>query len=218
MRFERLTCSLSLLVLFSAGSLGLLMAACGDDSSNAGKEETAPTNDAGTTTSPNEAGAGDAANDELPGDPPTANAAVHVKINGVERSFDGPATWTRWNVDGGAVDGFQTNARSANGWTLLLAVRETSPGTYTCEVDSVGGLSLSRWSDADGSDRTTFGGYVGREKCTITLVSHGPSKGDHVTGTFSGELDRTEGSHPETKLVLTDGTFDLVQFADTPPQ
>lgn len=153
--------------------------------------------------------------DSLPGDPPSSTAAIRVKINGVERSFDGPSTWTKWLVDGSMTEGFQTNGRSKNDWVLLLAINSTTPGEYTCETDSRGGLSLSRSND-DGSDRTTFGGYVGQEKCTITLTEHGSRKGDHVKGTFSGELTLTEGDHPKKKLVLTEGQFDLVQVADTP--
>lgn len=213
--FHSLTRSLVLVSL--AGTLASIVSACSEDSpSGVGSADAgAPSADGGSSSA--DAGSDGGDGDSLPGDPPNSAAAVRVKIDGVERSFDGPATWTKFNIDGGMVDGFQTNARSANGWILLLSLFSTTPGTYTCETNSSGGLSLSRSSD-DGSDRTTFGGYVGKGKCTITLTAHGPKKGDHVSGTFSGELELTEGDYPDKKLVLTDGTFDLVQFADTPSQ
>lgn len=205
----------SLVVVSLTGTIGGAVSACAEDARSGSEPPDDGEPDAGEPTSQADDDVDD--NDSLPGDPPRASAAIRVKINGVERSFDGGATWTKFNVDGEMTDGFQTNARSANGWTVMLAIHATAPGEYTCETDSRGGLSLSRSND-DGSDRTTFGGYVGKAECTIILTDHGPRKGDHVTGTFSGELQLTEGDYPDKKLVFTDGTFDLVQFSDTPAE
>lgn len=210
---------LSVALLSLAGVTASIIAGCSEGSpSDADPADAGSSSSDGGTSSvdggPDGASNGED-NDPFPGDPPNAAAAVRVKINGVERSFNGPATWTKFNIDGGPVEGFQTNARSANGWMLLLAVRETALGTYTCEVDSSGGLSLSQ-DDDDGSSRTIFGGQVGRQTCTIDLATHGSRKGDLVSGTFSGELELTKGDYPVQTLVFTEGTFELVQFADTP--
>ena len=210
----------SLVLVSLAGALASSPSACSEDSpSGARSTDVGPPRADGGSRSADapDTGVVGGDGDSTPGDPPSSAAAVRVTINGAERSFDGPATWTKVNIDGGMEEGFQTNAQSANGWTLLLSVFSITPGTYTCETGFRGRLSLAR-SNPDGSNRTTFGGYAGKSKCTITLTAHGPNKGDLVSGAFSGELELTEGDFPEKKLVLTDGTFDLVQFADTPSE
>ena len=171
---------------------------------------------------PDEGGVEAGAKSDIPGDPSTGSAAaVEVTINGQKRVFEGPAAWTKFPSDGGTIVGFQTNAHSASDWTLVLAVFGNAPGTYSCSGSPrSGGLSLTNRILGDGgtvADPTEYGGTVSSEQCSITLVSYGSQQGDHVTGTFSGELDLSQGNAPVTHLSLTNGKFDLVQFASVPP-
>lgn len=176
-----------------------------------------PVVDGGSVGTTDDAGGGVGAKSDIPGDPPRSGASVEVTINGVKRTFDGVAAWTQTKFDGGMTPGFQTNAHSQNDWTFVLALFGVAPGTYTCPHG--GGLMLTNAMQNDGGfrqDATEYGSYEGTYTCTIQLSSYGSRKGDHVTGTFSGELDLSAGDAPVRHLSLTDGKFDLVQFADTP--
>ncbi|MDB4993018.1 MAG: hypothetical protein JWM74_450 [Myxococcaceae bacterium] len=140
-------------------------------------------------------------------------------INGQRRWFSGPATWTQFPSEAGTITGFQTNAHSKSEWTVLLAAFGNQPGTFHCEDPRTGGVSISNGILSDGGirqDETAYGTSVSTAQCTITLLTYGPNKGDHVTGTFTAELDISRGSSPVTHLSMTNGKFDLVQYADVP--
>jgi hypothetical protein len=107
--------------------------------------------------------------------------------------------------------GFQTNASGGNS-TFVMAVFDAKQTNNTC-VDG-GGLSLIKGPLT--GPIAEWGSRAMTKTCTITLTQYGPRKGDHVKGTFSAELDLSEGSSPVKHLSLTNGTFDLIQFADTP--
>lgn len=155
---------------------------------------------------------------EIPGDAPSANAAIQVTINGQPRVFDGRAGWVKGpNPSGEEVVGFQTDADSTTHWSLFLSLGDHQLGTYTCGADDfLGGLSIGpdgQWND----DSPFYGGPIGSSasgSCTITLESYSPKKGEHVTGTFSGELELSHGKANITHLSLTDGKFDLVNIGD----
>ncbi len=208
------------------GVLGAI-AACGSSSSSngspsAGGSSTTETPEAGSNADA-DGGASAGSDPGTPGDPVPSggsSAAIQVVINGQLRAFDGEAGWSKSYPDGGVQNGFQTNARDGNHWTILLAVFGDQPGTYDCGHG--GGLGIFRDLPLpDGGfdpDRIEYGGTVTTAACTITLTSYGPRKGDHVTGTFSAKLGLSNGFDKTTvkTLQLDNGKFDLVQFADTP--
>lgn len=221
-----------LLGLSIVAATPLAIVACSSSSSSSstatgtdggGNGDGGGTNDGGGL---GDGGTGGGVKSDIPGDPPSAGtgSAIEVTINGQARVFDGPATWTKFPREGGTIVGFQTNARSASEWTLVLAVFGNTPGTYDCSAaageDRGGGLSISNAFLADGGlnpDEIRYGGTVTSEQCSITLETYGDKQGDHVTGTFTGELDLSQGDTKVTHLSLTNGKFDLVQFSDVPP-
>jgi hypothetical protein len=199
-----------------AALLAALASGCSSGSSSSGILDAGPD---GSTSNPSASGNA-SARPEIPGDPSSGSrASIEVTINGEKRSFTGPATWMEFQGDGQTVVSVQTNAKSESGWTLMLATFGTTPGVYTCGGSPLGGLSITNIMLPGGGTRdrpTEFGGTDTTEACTVTLASYGRRKGDHVTGTFRGELDLSRGQWPVEHLSLTDGKFDLVQSMDSP--
>lgn len=211
------------IVLFVVSAVAAA-AACGSSSASSSNDADASTQDGapgsdGSTSS--EGGGGDPS---LPGDPPSGGtASVAVTINGSRVTFTGVAGYETINADGGQIVGFQTNAHDSKDWTFVMGVFGNALGTYSCAGPTRNaGLSLTNQIKSDGGydpKGIEYGGTQSTEMCSITLTSYGPQKGDHVTGTFSAELGLTNGFDQTSveKVTLADGTFDLVQFADTPP-
>lgn len=210
--------------LFVASAL-LGAAACGSSGASSSNDADASTQDGGPgadgSTAPDGGGGGDP---KLPGDPPSGGAAsVAVTINGRQVTFNGVAGWTKVNSDAGTIVGFQTNAHDSKEWTFVMGVFGNAPGTYSCVGQTrTSGLSLTNQIKSDGGyepNGIEYGGTDTTEMCSITLTSYGSNKGDHVTGTFTAQLGLSHGFDQTsvTMITLTDGKFDLVQFADTPP-
>jgi hypothetical protein len=89
---------------------------------------------------------------------------------------------------------------------LVLAVFDAKVGTtYSCDADGAR-VSLVREDLVTDDYNPT--------ECSLTLDEYGPSKGDHVRGTFTASLISHAASGGD--LELTEGTFDLVMFSDTP--
>lgn len=176
---------------------------------------TGTTGDAGTDVGPAPDGSTDSAawdGGDVPGGPPDPYAAVHVVINGNARTFDGVSTWTKFLQADAHQAGFQTNAPGADA-TFVMGVFDGTPGANTC----ANGASISIYKGPLATPSASWGTSFTTATCTVNVTQYGPLKGNHVVGTFSAELDLSGGSSSVKHLSLTNGTFDLVQYADTPP-
>ncbi len=215
---------LSLSSIFSLLIACSLATACGSSNGATSSNDAGTASDGSAESSALEPSDG-GGKSGFPGNPPSGSpASIVVTINGQVRTFDGKAGWYKSFLDGGTLVGFQTNAKDGKDWTLSLAVfgSARAPGEYTCGGTPHAGLGPTNQLKSDGgidSHGIDYGSTVQTGDCSLTLVSFGPNKGDHVTGTFRGVL-RLSGGYDLTTvdtMTFTDGKFDLVQFADTPP-
>ncbi len=182
------------------GVLGAI-AACGSSSSSngspsAGGSSTTETPEAGSNADA-DGGASAGSDPGTPGDPVPSggsSAAIQVVINGQLRAFDGEAGWSKSYPDGGVQNGFQTNARDGNHWTILLAVFGDQPGTYDCGHG--GGLGIFRDLPLpDGGfdpDRIEYGG-------TVTTA------GGTVEGNWKRWQDQFGGAEPKIEKKKVNG-------------